>query len=420
MLSHCCRWFIACALALALGSATTAQESPPPAENLPPAEKTYLDLRRSTDKTTQMMAERYFNLVKLQEWSDAAGKSKIMAKYVAHDPNLTWVKLEAVRGSGATRVVKEIQIPVERLSKKCQSRVRQVDTLQKKLDELAVAEAEKEGSAGQTEAGGDLADGRGAPMLDERGVDPRQAGEVVADRSAPGEYDRRSVTPPPTEPAPPAGESGDDPLGFGELQAVPGSEALGLSAPPSAGAAQRSGERAVPEERPQWATNYDAFYANFAVAPDERGEVQIDWGELQELRTMSDAVAAATSRDGEGDSLRQRVAEGAKRLGEVHWQVPFMGLDSLESGEGELRLRLPPLPEPLTIRFLLDQRESIRRWAELQPAQTLQVVGQFDMVKPLEIIVRVRLAEPPVGQPAEESPRSAPAGDFVPTPNDPR
>ena len=43
------------------------------------------------------MQHAHVALAKLQEWSDASGKSKVMARYVEHDPDLKWVKLEAVR-----------------------------------------------------------------------------------------------------------------------------------------------------------------------------------------------------------------------------------------------------------------------------------------------------------------------------------
>src|SRR5690606_28054691 len=93
----------------------------------------YSVLRRSKDRARQLAGERYYNLVKLQPWTDATGKFRTTARYVEHDPDLNWVKLEAARGRGQDRAVKLIQVPVEKLSTQCQSRVRQIARLQPKL-----------------------------------------------------------------------------------------------------------------------------------------------------------------------------------------------------------------------------------------------------------------------------------------------
>ncbi|MEX2307831.1 MAG: hypothetical protein WD738_09585 [Pirellulales bacterium] len=173
------RWLFAAPLLwLAISGAAHAQQEPPSGEPTAEKEKTYFDLRRSNNRTTSLIAERYFNLARLQEWSDVTGKSKVTAKYLEHDPELEWVKLQMVRGRGADRVVQEKAVPVAKLSKTCQSRVRQIATLQKKLDELLVAESEADdGRDGET---GAAFEDPGAPMTDDRGVEPRTApgGEV--------------------------------------------------------------------------------------------------------------------------------------------------------------------------------------------------------------------------------------------------
>jgi hypothetical protein len=104
---------------------------------------TYLDLRHSKDPATQDFADRYFNLVRVQEWRDKSGK-KVRARYVTHDPDLTWVKLEIAKGSGTDRAVEERTVRVDQLSPACQSRVREIATRQAKLDELLAAEKEKQ------------------------------------------------------------------------------------------------------------------------------------------------------------------------------------------------------------------------------------------------------------------------------------
>ena len=91
------------------------------------------------DRALKSMAERYVNLVKVQEWSDLSGKFRTVAQYVKHDPNFTTVTIESVKGRGAERTTKEVTVPVDKLSKTCQSRVRQIDTMQKKIKEMAKA-----------------------------------------------------------------------------------------------------------------------------------------------------------------------------------------------------------------------------------------------------------------------------------------
>ncbi len=225
MSSHHRRWFVNGIIALMMVMPVSAQEAPPAVDNASPKPTTYLDLRRSEDRTTQMIAERYFGLVKLQEWSDSKGQSKVMAKYVAHDPAMKWVKIEAVRGSGANRVVKEIQVPVEKLSKTSQSRVRQIDTLQKKLDELAAAAPV--GEAGETENLAAQYGEQGPPMEDERGREPRPAGRRRAAVAQPREQRPPAQTPPGREQSSAAPEEFDpDPLGFAEMDLGPGPQGV--------------------------------------------------------------------------------------------------------------------------------------------------------------------------------------------------
>jgi hypothetical protein len=104
---------------------------------------TYLDLRHSKNRTTMRRAERYFNLIKRQEWRSESGK-RVMAKYVAHTPDLKWVKLEIAVGTGKDRVVKEAKVEVRKLNLTCQSRVKQIATVQAKLEELLATEQDKQ------------------------------------------------------------------------------------------------------------------------------------------------------------------------------------------------------------------------------------------------------------------------------------
>jgi hypothetical protein len=108
------------------------------------AERTYQQLRAAKVARTQLLGERWNNLIRSQEWKSLDGKFVTTAKYVEHDPDLAWVKLRVIKGTGADRVVKDVTVPVAKLSKTCQSRVRQISVLTDKVAEAAVeAEAAK-------------------------------------------------------------------------------------------------------------------------------------------------------------------------------------------------------------------------------------------------------------------------------------
>jgi hypothetical protein len=204
------RWLLAAVIALMTLAAARAQEPPAGAEDEEQA-KTYYDLRRSKNRLTRSAANHYLNLVGLQEWSDWTGKSKVMAKYVDHDPDLAWVKLQVVRVEEGKRDVKEITVPVAKLSEKCQSRLRQIDKQKEKLDALLTADDDP-----QTSAGAPFVD-PGAPMTDERGAEPGAPSErpPVEHAAFPGPQ------PPPVEQPPAPEEFEVDPLGFAEMDLGP-------------------------------------------------------------------------------------------------------------------------------------------------------------------------------------------------------
>lgn len=136
-------WAVAvCAMATALtlnaASAVCGQELATDAEQL------WRELRSSSDVRTKLLAERWYNVVKLQEWSNDTGKFTTNAKYLEHDPDLGWVKLRIIQGTGRERVVKEVTIPLAKLSKTCQARVRQIHALSAKLAEAKVEEEKRQ------------------------------------------------------------------------------------------------------------------------------------------------------------------------------------------------------------------------------------------------------------------------------------
>ena len=141
------------------------------------AERTYRELRSAKDARTRLLAERWNNLVRLQEWNDATGKFTVTAKYLEHDPDLAWVKLRMIKGTGANRVVKDLQIPVAKLSKTCQSRVRQISVLSDKVAAAAVEVANAK------EADASEAAGQGEGFEDRGFVEPGVEGAGVEEAS---------------------------------------------------------------------------------------------------------------------------------------------------------------------------------------------------------------------------------------------
>ena len=171
-----------------------AKDTPPPG-----VDKFYFDLSKSKDRSTKSLAERYISMVKAQEWSDLSGNFKTVARYVKHTPDLTTVTIEVIKGRGAEQKSETKTVPVDKLSKSCQSRVRQINAMQKKLQEVAAA---MPGENGLTPGS------PGAPMVDERGVEPG-ATAGVGPEGGPA-----AVA---AEAAPDPSASEPDPLGFAEL-----------------------------------------------------------------------------------------------------------------------------------------------------------------------------------------------------------
>src|SRR5882757_3570393 len=139
---HCLHAVFAICLAFSQARGQEGQPGyrPPGAPGATGPENKYVELSHSKDRVIKATAERYLNLVKFQEWGGATGKTQI-AKYVSHDPDLKQVKLSVAKGTGKDRVLKEFDVEVEKLNKTCQARIKQIDILQKKLDELATTAA---------------------------------------------------------------------------------------------------------------------------------------------------------------------------------------------------------------------------------------------------------------------------------------
>jgi hypothetical protein len=341
---------------------------------------------------------------------------------VSHDPDLKWVKLATVRGTGAARTTREVTVEVAKLNKTCQSRVRQISVLQTKLDELVVAEKERESEADDESRGGyGEGAGRGEEMASERGG---RGGRYIAVDSPAAEpamdetMEQRSTDAAASEAIVPDGSDDPDPLGFadlaGELAAAPAGENPGLigaggaasygassEAPPDAAPAANSraalyarasaaGNDGSSIDRTQWQTNYAAFRANLMTSQGAGGALIVDWGELADLRQMNE-LAEASTRD-RSDPSRSGVAEIADRLGEVQWDAPFAGIGETIDGRKEILFDLPPLSSPLKARFFVDERE-IEPWMALRPGTPVRFAGRFDIRQPLEIQVLVRMLD---------------------------
>jgi hypothetical protein len=353
-----------------------AQEKEPAAGGSPlpgnREEDPYLELRKSENRITQLTAERYFNLVKLQEWSDAAGKSTVMAKYVAHDPDLGWVKLQVARGHGKDRTVKEISVPVEKLSKQCQSRVRQISRLQPKLDELITAEAEADNA--QEQPGDSLSSSEESTAEAGESLDPRQLGNFGIGSEVPNEQK-------PIEPGTPP-------------------EAKENSGPP-------------PVDRTQWRTSYEAFRENLSVSSGQEQGEQIDWGELHELREQSDAMQGMTSIPPDDPSrvvMQQFADAAAAKIGEITWELPFQGTSEGSPDRTLLFDLQPPLPPPLQIQFQLADQQEADRWAQLRPGHAVRFSGPMKLSAPHSIVVSVKMSEEePKSQPSEPAETQPPA-----------
>jgi len=179
--------------------AQEGQPRDPNAIDPPPlgVEKYYWELSQlkepkdQKDRSIKSLAERYVNLVKVQEWSDLNGKFKTVAHYVKHAPDLSTVTIQTIKGRGADRQTKEVTVPVDKLSKNCQSRVKQIDTIQKKLKEMS------------------------PPPSTDGGV----PGEVAVAAAGPEGEPPGPQAPSAPEPDPSASEP--DPLGFAEVQLPP-------------------------------------------------------------------------------------------------------------------------------------------------------------------------------------------------------
>jgi hypothetical protein len=360
------------------------------------SEKKYVEMSHSKDRVLKATAERYLNIIKLQEWGGASGKS-LMAKYVSHDPDLKKVKLSVATGTVKDRVFKDYDVAVDKLNKTCQARVKQIDVLQKRLDELSAA-VDSAGKPG----------GAGTAMASERGMHPR-TGQGPEGPGAPAPGPSATPAQPAAAPAGPEADpsaSEPDPLGFAELPAV---------APPAAGPPQAGPGGVLPtapagpaagsptpmptkpgtaDERKQWRTNLASFAANISVGTDPMGKPAIDWGELKELREINDILVA---QQGPMPPARSPEAESpaaiSERIGDLHWQIV---VDKVENAPGGLVIPTfhpVELAKPVEFHIALDDAEDLQKWAKLPPNAAVAVTARLSITEPYKITAKVKLAD---------------------------
>jgi hypothetical protein len=382
----------ACPVAVAFAQDTAA----PATDTAAPTgkEATYAELRKSKDRFKQQMADRYFNLVKLQDWASDKGTT-ITAKYVSHSPDLKSVTLSIAKGFGAARTMHDATVPVERLSKTCQSRVKQIATLQTRLDELA--------------AKPDATDTAAAPGGEERGAERRP--RTRAPRTSRAEREPATSAPPESAPASAAAPSGQpattvnirpdsspDPLGFGELPAgpaLPPGADIKLPTGPGAGPAAnarlvRAADPAA-EAKDKWRTNYEAFRASFRVGGSP-AQPEVDFSAIPELKAAVNEVQKWEATGNVGDKEHQAIAKKFDAVGEFTWDATITDKKPVETDWTDC-LDLPPLPEPMTIGFILDDKNP-GNWAALKPGDRIRFVGHFvDVENGTDLVAHIRLPD---------------------------
>jgi len=361
------------------------------------AERSWAELRNSQDVKRKLLADRWRNVTRQQDWGDATGKFKTSAKYVEHDPQLAWVKLRVIQGTGSKRVVKDVQIPLEKLSKTCQSRVRQIATLSEKI---AAAIEEEKKAAEDDEAG---TEGGGREMMDESrgGVGETEDGMAGIDVVEPAAETRGEILtesratetaaePPVTNNGPPLPPVIPRVPGA-PLEGAPESDQL---APPVEAAV----ESPPPASDESWRTSYEAFREN--ITPPDRSQPTIGWGAMQQLAAAHDTM----SRHGGGpldEAALAEVKESLAAAGEVTWDATLSGPGD-ESGDWTSALNLPPLQDPMTIRFVLERERDPGPWQNRQSGEQVRFIGRFfEFEGPTGIVVAIRFV-PPIGEAVRE------------------
>jgi hypothetical protein len=360
------------------------------------AEKSYLALRNSKDRKTQLLAERWYGLVQQQLWSDASGKFTISAKYLEQDEKGDTVKLRVIKGSGKEQTTKDQSISVDKLSKDCQARVKQIAFLASKVEEVEKAETEK---ADKDKQGSDMMGGMAGPSAEARGGRGEGMGAANSERPERGTRSAHARSVHAANEEPPAGAAADHPAeqssdaaatpATSPLPAVSAaipnpqdnavrparaeSPAAASSRPPTT--PSRNDARPVqPANLPDqaaWRTSFDAFRGNLTAAHTDTGW-QLSWGEMSAVQQAHDqTVAAGDPQSREAISLPATL----DALGEVTWEATLAEQPN-EHTDWSKALGLA-LPEPFKLITQLDGDRGAGQWGRFFPGDHVKFIGRF-------------------------------------------
>jgi hypothetical protein len=416
------------------------------------AERTYHQLRAAKDARTQLMGDRWYNLIRSQEWKSLDGKFVTTAKYVEHDPDLAWVKLRVIKGTGADRVVKDVTVPVAKLSKTCQSRVRQISVLTDKVAEAAVEaeaakKADEEGREGELpredaagEMRGDEELGMGdmeaqgppgrdgprssidGPPLEEPPADTRPADAPPADTAGSTTVERAPL--PPRIPSLPSSDVSASPAATTDATAAaapaqgdgpPVVQAAATSTPdatapaegdrpptprgavaeqpaPQGGTPQGEVPPAIMPDNAPWRTDYEAFRANITLDTSQRMP-RTNWGELTALQEACDTVTKWEATGDVGDEAIEEIATKFAAVGEFEWEATLVDGDP-SSGDWTERFNFPPVNDLIEIGFMLDTKNPTGNWQSLKSGDRVRFIGRFmDFESGGDLIVAIRFPE---------------------------
>lgn len=323
------------------------------------AERLYREARRSDDRTTQLLADRWNNLVKLQTWTDTTGQFDVTAKYVEHDPKMKWVKLRAVKESDGKRVVKDLTVPLEKLDKTGQVRVRQIAFVRPKLEEAMAAAAQTDEQEGSKERGVMEEDQFG--LLDERA--PARGG--------------RGGRP---DVADPRGERGGPPPG-----PLPTSTASSTSSDQTAPVQQGESESTdlpplspdhpfMPDNDP-WRTDYEKFRTVFERDEDGIIYTAQPWRGVRELQA---AIPNEFLGQDPNDQTPKPFVESrrAQQIGDFVWAGTVATNPSPDANWAEV-LALAPLPEPIKLELRVSHPGHAKAMQIMKPGDQLKFIGRF-------------------------------------------
>jgi hypothetical protein len=358
------------------------------------AERDWKAIRNSEDVRTKVMAERWYNAVRQQDWSDTSGKFKVSAKYVAHDPKLAWVKLRVFRGTGKERQVKDVQIPLDKLSKTCQARVRTISVLAEKIATAKEDEAEK---AAEAESPGDPNDRSqyDEPEADKPRIDsgPMESGLAEMDPSEvmEGREGRRSrgreraadrVAVPTNAGSPLPAALPPLPTTATAAASTPAAE---QPAPPESAEAVAVDPAYIPPldaatpyfpDSDPWRMDYEEFRTAFEKDPDT-GTIATPkrWAGVLNLQLFTPPEYLAADPASIDTTTVVEVPRLAE-IGDFQWQGSIVQPPAAEANWAEV-LGLAPLPAPLKLELRLQGGGRDGAWQQLNSREPVRFVGRF-------------------------------------------